>query len=87
MDKILVLDFGGQYNLVPMFRSLGWTDFYDFSNQCNPSKFVSDAFQVDRIKVDEEGTEAAAVTVIEESDGIEEPPSKNIDFFLCSTIF
>lgn len=80
--KFPKLDFGGQYNLVPMFKTLGWTDFTDFSNQCNPSKFVSAAFQVDKIKVDEEGTEAAAVTVIEMTESIEEPPSKIIDFFV-----
>ena len=55
--------------LVPVMMKLGMTDafsrdFADFRYFCNEPTFISLMKQVAKIKLDEEGTEAAAVTVI-----------------------
>ena len=42
----------------------------EFPNFCNEDIFIGDMFQVAKIKLDEQDTEAAAVTVIEEPTGM-----------------
>ena len=55
-------------DLKPIMSDLGmptaFTDGADFSNFCNVQTYIELMKQVAKIKVDEEGTEAAAVTVI-----------------------
>ena len=55
--------------LVEIMSALGmplaFTDAAEFPYFCNSPVFIGDMFQIAKIKVDEEGTEAAAVTVIE----------------------
>lgn len=76
----------GNYNLIPTLMSLGMTDAFtlaaDFSGMCDRDVFISAVTQLDKIKVDEEGTEAAAVTVIEMTEiGVVEV-EKVVDFFV-----
>ena len=83
--KFPKFEFDGKYNLLPILQSLGMKDVFfvgDFTKMCEDNKMVDAVYQMDKIKVDEEGTEAAAVTVIEASESIEEPPVKIIDFFV-----
>lgn len=65
------------HNLVDIMKQLGVVDVFspvtaDLSKMGSghPNAHVNDAFQLSRISVDESGTEAAAVTVIEVKDGI-----------------
>jgi len=55
-------------DLIPVMSALGMKDAFgvgaDFSNFCNTSVSIGLMKQVAKIKVDEEGSEAAAVTVI-----------------------
>lgn len=56
-------------DLIPVMNALGMTDAFingvaDFRNFCDVSTFIGLMKQVAKIKLDEEGTEAAAVTVI-----------------------
>lgn len=55
-------------NLIPIMRKLGMTKAFssaaEFPNFCNTATFIGLMKQVAKIKLDEEGTEAAAVTVI-----------------------
>jgi len=56
-------------DLKPIMQQLGMTDAFDdtkadFSHFCNTQTFIDLMKQVAKIKLDEEGTEAAAVTVI-----------------------
>ena len=74
-------------NLVPVMKKLGMTDAFigglaDFSNFCNSPTFIGLMKQVAKIKLDEEGTEAAAVTVIGVDVASEgpEPERKNVTF-------
>lgn len=63
-------------NLVKIMSDLGMPSAFDpdvaeFPYFCNTDVFIGNMFQVAKIKLDEEGTEAAAVTVIEmETTGI-----------------
>lgn len=65
--------------LVDTMKDLGMPSAFtlaaDFPWFCNTPVYISNMFQMAKIKLDEEGTEAAAVTVIEvaESDMPEEP--------------
>ncbi|MBP5800426.1 MAG: serpin family protein [Prevotella sp.] len=56
-------------NLVKIMKDLGmptaFTEYAEFPYFCNVPNYISNMFQVAKIKLDEEGTEAAAVTVIE----------------------
>ena len=57
-------------NLVSPMSTLGMPTAFmmgaaEFPNFCNEDIFIGDMFQVAKIKLDEQGTEAAAVTVIE----------------------
>ena len=63
----------GNYNLVPILQKMGMTDAFnplcaDFSRMRDVPMFISAAFQMSKISVDEEGTEAAAVTVFSYKD-------------------
>lgn len=55
-------------DLIPIMRKLGMTKAFtsaaEFPNFCNTATFIGLMKQVAKIKLDEEGTEAAAVTVI-----------------------
>jgi serpin B len=60
-------------NLVDIMKAMGMTTAFDPSladipNFCNTPQYISNMFQSAKIKLDEEGTEAAAVTVVETSD-------------------
>ena len=56
-------------NLVKIMKDLGmptaFTEYAEFPYFCNVPNYISNMFQVAKIKLDEEGTKAAAVTVIE----------------------
>ena len=63
----------GNYNLVPILQKMGMTDAFnplcaDFSRMRDVPMFISAAFQMSKISVDEDGTEAAAVTVFSYKD-------------------
>lgn len=58
----------GNYNLVSVLQNMGMLDAFnpfiaDFSRMREVPMFISSAFQLSKISVDEDGTEAAAVTV------------------------
>ena len=62
-------------DLMPIMYRLGMTKAFqigvaEFPEFCNTETYIDDIFQVAKIKVNEEGTEAAAVTVIEGVDGV-----------------
>ena len=66
-------------NLVKTMSDLGmptaFGEYADFPHFCNVPVYISNMFQVAKIKLDEEGTEAAAVTVIQmDETGIPSPP-------------
>ena len=66
-------------NLVKTMSDLGmptaFGEYADFPHFCNVPVFISNMFQVAKIKLDEEGTEAAAVTVIQmDWTGMPSPP-------------
>ena len=48
--------------------------FADIPNYCNVPQYISKMFQVAKIKMDEEGTEAAAVTVESLSESVQHEP-------------
>ncbi len=77
----------GGCNLIPVLKAMGMGGILegeggDFTGMCLQNKAISKIFQLDKIIVDEEGTEAAAVTVIEATDSEPEEPKKVIDFFI-----
>lgn len=66
-------------NLVKTMSDLGmptaFGEYADFPHFCNVPVYISNMFQVAKIKLDEEGTEAAAVTVIQiDATGMPSPP-------------
>lgn len=65
-------------DLVDIMSALGmptaFTHDADFPYFCNVPVFISNMFQVAKIKLDEEGTEAAAVTVIEMENAMPDEP-------------
>ena len=70
-------------NLVEIMSALGMPtafspDYAEFPYFCNKSVYIGTMFQVAKIKLDEEGTEAAAVTVI--GMGESAIPSDPVDF-------
>ncbi|MBO4906409.1 MAG: serpin family protein [Bacteroidaceae bacterium] len=72
-------------NLVPIMTKLGVLDAFDtakadFRNFCNTDVYIDLMKQVARIKVDEEGTEAAAVTVIGVKDNAVAPDPEYVVF-------
>lgn len=66
--KIPRLETETDIDLIPIMSALGMPEAFgteaDFSNFCNTSAYIGLMKQVAKIKLDEEGTEAAAVTVI-----------------------
>ena len=63
-------DVGSDLNLMDALKSMGVTDLperdrADLSALTDLDAFLSDAKQMARVKVDEEGVEAAAVTILE----------------------
>ena len=71
--KLPRMDISTNQNLVETMAALGMPSAFnpltaDIPNYCNVPQFISKMFQVAKIKMDEEGTEAAAVTVIETFD-------------------
>lgn len=66
----------GNYDLIQTLKALGVTDAFDsektdFTKMCEVNRAISRISQLGKIQVDEEGTEAAAITVIETTDGID----------------
>ena len=74
------------FNLETIMAALGMPDAFDakkadFSLFCNVPTYISLMKQVAKIKLDEQGTEAAAVTVIDmELAAVEPDPTQPIDF-------
>ena len=64
-------------HLEDIMKSLGlnnaFMEGHGFNKFCNTKTWISMMKQVAKIKLDEEGTEASAVTIIEDSDGIGAP--------------
>ena len=78
--KLPRMDITTNQNLVETMKELGMPSAFDpqtadIPNYINVPQYISNMFQVAKIKMDEEGTEAAAVTVIETTDsGIPHEP-------------
>ena len=74
------------FNLEAIMSALGMPDAFDakkadFSLFCNVPTYISLMKQVAKIKLDEQGTEAAAVTVIDmDLAAVEPDPTQPIDF-------
>lgn len=65
----------GQYDLETVLKGMGVTDAFDemadFTKMSEVNRAISAIYQLSKIIVDEKGTEAAALTVIEEATGID----------------
>ena len=66
----------GNYNLKEVLQSLGVTDAFDydrvdFTKMSEVKRAIDKIYQLSKIIVNEEGTEAAALTVIETPDGMD----------------
>lgn len=72
-------------DLIPALQALGMKKAFlgeaDFSSMSDVSTYISLVQQATRLKVDEEGSEGAAVTVIE-GDLMNPLPEEEVDFFL-----
>lgn len=72
-------------DLIPALQALGmktaFTNEADFSSMSDVATYISLVQQATRLKVDEEGSEGAAVTVIE-GDLMSPLPEEKVDFFL-----
>lgn len=72
-------------DLIPVLQTLGmnkaFTNEADFSSMSDVATYISLVQQATRLKVDEEGSEGAAVTVIE-GDLMSPLPEEEVDFFL-----
>lgn len=72
-------------DLIPVLQTLGmnkaFTNEADFSSMSDIATYISLVQQATRLKVDEEGSEGAAVTVIE-GDLMSPLPEEKVDFFL-----
>ena len=72
-------------DLIPVLQALGmkkaFTNEADFSSMSDIPTYISLVQQATRLKVDEEGSEGAAVTVIE-GDLMSPLPEEKVDFFL-----
>ena len=71
--KLPRMDITTNVNLVETMSALGMPSAFDpfeanIPNYCNISQCISKMFQTAKIKMDEEGTEAAAITIIETTD-------------------
>jgi serpin B len=65
----------GKYDLKTVLKGMGVTDAFDemadFTKMSEVNRAISAIYQLSKIIVDEKGTEAAALTVIEEATGID----------------
>lgn len=71
--------------LVDIMSALGMPDAFDqdnadFSGFCNTDAFIGQMHQVAKIKLDEEGTQAASVTVVGTFDTAVHEPTRRIEF-------
>lgn len=68
-------EISGNYDLVEELKVLGVTDAFnteaDFTKMCEVNRSISSIRQMSKIEVNEEGSEAAGVTVIEMADGMD----------------
>lgn len=68
-------EISGNYDLVETLKVLGVTDAFnaeaDFTKMCDVNRSISSIRQMSKIEVNEEGSEAACVTVIEMADGMD----------------
>jgi len=83
--KLPRMEISTNQNLVETMAALGMPSAFspmtaDIPNYCNVPQYISKMFQVAKIKMDEEGTEAAAVTVIESIGGSEQHEPKFYEF-------
>ena len=78
--KMPKFEIDGDYNLTDVFQSLGMDEAFcpgaDFSQLSEMALWIDRIIQSGKITVDEKGTEAAAVTVIEMASGIPEPSTE-----------
>jgi len=76
--------FASQFNLVPTLRSMGMTDAFtpqaDFSGMSSSPLFIDQVLHKAYVDVNEEGTEAAAATVIDMALAVEPPPPQPVVF-------
>ncbi|MBO4800454.1 MAG: serpin family protein [Bacteroidaceae bacterium] len=75
----------GNYDLEDVMKKLGVTDAFDneladFTKMCEVNRSINRIFQLSKILVDEKGTEAAAITVIDYAEGMIPDPDNYIDF-------
>ena len=89
--KLPRLDITTQLNLVKTMSALGMPSAFDseadIPNFCDNPQFISDMGQVAKIKLDEEGTEAAAITWIEAAEAISTDPEPVIIEFHANRPF
>ena len=78
-------DVAGNYELNAVLKKLGVTDAFDdkadFSRMSERWLFISNVSQMSKIIVDEKGTEAAAITVIDMCDGMDMTPLEDYQDF------
>lgn len=78
-------DFSGKYDLIPSLKQMGIEDAFnpfnaDFTRMTDNDVVISKVYQLSDISVDEDGTEAAAVTVIEMEDSAMPEPDDYEEF-------
>ena len=83
--KLPRMDITTHVNLVETMKALGMPSAFDpteadIPNYCSISQYISNMFQVAKIKMDEEGTEAAAITVVETTDALPSGEPKLYEF-------
>ena len=83
--KLPRMDITTNVDLVEPMMALGMPSAFDplaadIPGCYNTSQFISNMFQVAKIKMDEEGTEAAAITVIETTDALPSGEPKLYEF-------
>ena len=83
--KLPRMDITTNVDLVEPMMTLGMPSAFDplaadIPGCYNTSQFISNMFQVAKIKMDEEGTEAAAITVIETTDALPSGEPKLYEF-------
>ena len=83
--KLPCIETETKIDLIDIMSALGMPDAFDsdkadFSGFCNTDPFIGQMKQVAKIKLDEEGTEAAAVTVVGTFDSAIPGPSRRCEF-------
>ncbi len=83
--------FDGKHDLVPVLKDMGVNEAFgtsaDFSRMTDSDVFINKVYQLSDISVDEEGTEAAAVTVVEIETTSAEPDPDSFEVFLVNRPF